>query len=88
MNTPKLMPQPDRGEAANDALIDTGGIAALLGVSRPHVTDRLTKDPTFPAPVIDLSQRLRRWDRAQVLAWLSGVRDALRSEPASRGSRP
>lgn len=53
-------------------LIDTGGIAALLGVSRQHVTDRLTKQPTFPLPVIDLSQRLRRWDRAQVLAWLAG----------------
>lgn len=53
-------------------LIDTGGIAKLLGVSRAHVTDRLTKAPTFPAPVIDLSQRMRRWDRAQVLAWLAG----------------
>lgn len=56
-------------EAANDPLIDTGGIAKLLGVSRAHVTDRLTKAPTFPPPVIDLSQRMRRWDRAAVLAW-------------------
>lgn len=60
----------DKGPAANDELIDTGGIAALLGVSRAHVTDRLTKAPTFPPPVIDLSQRLRRWDRAEVLEWL------------------
>ena len=39
--------------------------AAMLGVSRQHVTDRLTKQPTFPQPVIDLSQRIRRWDRAE-----------------------
>lgn len=58
-------------DAANDPLIDTGGIAKLLGVSRAHVTDRLTKAPTFPAPVIDLSQRMRRWNREQVLAWMS-----------------
>lgn len=61
----------DKPEAANDPLIDTGGIAKLLGVSRAHVTDRLTKAPTFPAPVIDLSQRMRRWNREQVLAWMS-----------------
>lgn len=51
-------------------LIDTAQIAAMLGVSRQHVTDRLTKQPSFPAPKIDLSQRLRRWDRADVLAWM------------------
>lgn len=77
----------NRGEPANDALMDTGAIAAMLGVSRAHVTDRLTKQSTFPAPVIDLSQRLRRWDREQVMAWL-GVRAAPRSEPVSRGNRP
>ena len=59
-----------RGEPANDALMDTGAIAKMLGVSRAHVTDRLTKQPTFPAPVIAISQRLRRWDRGQVLDWL------------------
>ena len=66
--TMETITKPD---AANDPLIDTGGIAKLLGVSRAHVTDRLTKAPTFPAPVIDLSQRMRRWDREQVLAWMS-----------------
>lgn len=52
-------------------LIDTADIAAMLGVTRQHVTDKLTKQPTFPPPVIDLSQRIRRWDRATVLAWLA-----------------
>lgn len=52
-------------------LIDTAEIAAMLGVSRAHVTDRLTKQPSFPAPKIARSQRLRRWDRADVLAWMT-----------------
>ena len=60
------------GRGVTEQLIDTGAIAAMLGVSRQHVTDRLTKQPTFPRPAVDLSQRLRRWDRAAVLAWLAG----------------
>jgi len=65
------------------ALITTADIAELIGVSRRHVTDRLTKDPTFPAPTVRLSQKLVRWDRDQVLAWLTAGR---RSAPASPGS--
>lgn len=52
-------------------LIDTADIAAMLGVTRQYVTDRLTKQPTFPPPVIALSQRIKRWDRAAVVAWLA-----------------
>ena len=33
--------------------IDTGEIADLLRVSRPHVTDKLTKKPDFPSPVVN-----------------------------------
>ena len=44
--------------------IDTEGIAALLGLTRQHVTDRLTKRRDFPRPVIDLSRRTRRWREA------------------------
>ena len=36
--------------------IDTEGIAPLLGLTRQHVTDRLTKRRDFPRPVIDLSR--------------------------------
>lgn len=36
--------------------IDTEGIAALLGLTRQHVTDRLTNRRDFPRPVIDLSR--------------------------------
>lgn len=55
------------------ALIDTGQIAELLGVTRQHVTNRLTKRPDFPAPVLNRSRRLRKWKEADVWAWMRGV---------------
>lgn len=50
-------------------LIDTQAIAELLGVSRQHVTGRITKRPDFPRPVMDLSRRLRRWRLDDVIEW-------------------
>lgn len=50
-------------------LIDTAGIAELLGVTRAHVTDRLTKQMDFPKPFINRSQKLRRWKQDDVFAW-------------------
>lgn len=52
--------------------LDTGQIAAFLRVSRPHVTDRLTKKPGFPRPVVDRSRKLRLWLRSEVEAWARG----------------
>lgn len=52
------------------ALLDTEQIAALLRRTRKHVTDRVTKEPTFPAPVIDLSRRTRLWSEVAVMEWL------------------
>lgn len=49
--------------------IDTAGIAALLGVCRRHVTERLSKRPDFPQPIINISQKTRRWSRSEVLSW-------------------
>ena len=53
------------------ALIDTGTIAQILGVSREYVTDKLTKRPDFPRPRVNVSRRLRRWSEAEVRAWAS-----------------
>ena len=50
-------------------LIDTARIAELLGMSREHVTDRVTKRPDFPKPALDLSRRARRWRESDVRAW-------------------
>ena len=53
------------------ALLDTGQIAAMLGVTRAHVTDNLTKRPDFPAPVVNVSQKLRRWKESDIRQWLA-----------------
>ena len=63
--------------------IDTAGIAELLACTRAHATTRVVKQPGFPAPVLNLSQRLRRWNRAEVEAYLKA---GPRSAPPSRGS--
>lgn len=57
-----------------DDLIDTADIAAILKCSREHVTDRLTKQPSFPKPRVNLSRKMRRWDRQEVLDWLAVTR--------------
>lgn len=49
--------------------IDTDGIARLLGVTRRHATDRITKRADFPKPVINVSRKIRRWRLSDVQAW-------------------
>lgn len=60
--------------------VDTAGIAAMLGVTREHVTDRLSKRPDFPRPVVNLSRRTRRWAERDVVAFAQG-------KPARRGQQ-
>lgn len=52
-------------------LIDTGGIAGLLGLTRAHVTDKLTKRPGFPPPVLRLSRKTVRWSRRAIERWIA-----------------
>lgn len=54
--------------------VDTAGIAALLGCTRAHVTDRLTKRPDFPRPIVNVSQKMRYWRLADVQDYLKGKR--------------
>ena len=56
-------------QPARAAVVDTAEIATMLGLSREHVTDRLTKRPDFPRPAINISRRTRMWRRADVLAF-------------------
>lgn len=51
--------------------VDTGDIAEFLGLTRPYVTDVLVKQEGFPKPVINRSQRMRRWLLTDVQAWAS-----------------
>jgi len=50
-------------------LIDTADIAKLLGVTREHCTARIVKRADFPKPAMDVSRRLRRWRRSDVMRW-------------------
>lgn len=53
---------------------DTGDIARFLGLQRRYVTDEVTKQPDFPEPVINRTQRMRRWAAAKVQQWAKGKR--------------
>jgi predicted DNA-binding transcriptional regulator AlpA len=52
--------------------INTARIAEILGVSREHVTDRVTKRPDFPKPKINRSRKMRYWSEREVLRWAAG----------------
>jgi predicted DNA-binding transcriptional regulator AlpA len=54
--------------------LDTQGIANYLGLSREHVTARLTKRPDFPKPFMIASRRILYWRMADVKAWAEGRR--------------
>lgn len=54
-----------------DDLLDTADLAALLKCTREHVTDRITKRADFPKPRVNLSQKLKRWAREDIEAWLA-----------------
>jgi predicted DNA-binding transcriptional regulator AlpA len=51
----------------SDELLSTKGIADLLELNRAYVTDNIVKRPDFPKPVIDFSQKTRRWRKADVM---------------------
>lgn len=68
MNT--TITQDRQAMASSVPRLDTAGIAALLGVTREHATDRITKRPDFPKPYINVSRRLRFWRASEVQAWL------------------
>jgi len=58
--------------ASSTPRLDTAGIAALLGLTRTHVTDRIIKRVDFPKPFINVSRRTRYWRTSDVQAWMRG----------------
>lgn len=73
--------------SANE-LIGTQEIAAMLGVCRAHAVSRIIKRPDFPPPAVDLSQRLRRWEKRDVLAWATRAKSSRQRRRPSPGSTP
>lgn len=68
MNTATIQQNPVTSTVPR---LDTAAIAAILGVTREHVTDRITKRPDFPKPFINVSRRLRYWRQSEVQAWMA-----------------
>lgn len=62
-----------------DELLNTKGIADLLGLARTYVTDNIVKRPDFPAPVLEISQKTRRWRKADVERYARPKRAAMSS---------
>lgn len=55
-------------------LIGTKDISRMLGVTQAHCVGRIIKRPDFPKPAIDLSQRMRKWRKDDVLRFLGLVK--------------
>jgi predicted DNA-binding transcriptional regulator AlpA len=53
-------------------LLTVDEIANLIGLSRRHVTDKITKRPDFPRPVINVSSHTKRWALTDVKRWAQG----------------
>lgn len=51
--------------------LNTAGIADLLGCTRAHATDNVTKRVDFPPPCVNVSRNMRSWLYRDVLAWLN-----------------
>lgn len=72
--------------------LNTEEIARMLGVKQKTVTDKIVKQPGFPAPTVNLSQKLRRWAQDEVLAYLKSGRRSARetrdSTTRATGSNP
>lgn len=52
------------------SLLTLDDIAAMLSAKRPLVRDRIVKRPDFPRPAVSLSQKTRRWSKADVENWV------------------
>jgi predicted DNA-binding transcriptional regulator AlpA len=62
-------------------LVGTAEIAALAGCCRAHATNTVVKRLGFPRPVIDLSQKTRRWLKSDVLKYLGKRRPTPQPPP-------
>jgi predicted DNA-binding transcriptional regulator AlpA len=51
-------------------LIGLSEISMTLNVTHDYARDRVVKRPDFPRPAISLSQKCRRWKKAEFETWL------------------
>lgn len=53
-------------------MYDLNQIAALTGLSKNYVRDKLTKRPDFPSQELRLSQKVKRWKPETIKDWKCG----------------
>lgn len=51
-------------------LLTIDDMGAQLGMTRDYVRDKIVKRPDFPRPALALSQKHRRWSRADFDRWV------------------
>jgi len=66
----RVVPREGENHVVSDDTVCIQGIAAMIGCTREHVTKRVVRKAGFPRPVVELSRKTRRWDRAAVAAFL------------------
>jgi predicted DNA-binding transcriptional regulator AlpA len=50
-------------------LVGTLELSLMWQISRPYITNTVTKQPDFPKPALNLTRKTRRWLRVEVEAW-------------------
>ncbi len=58
-----------REDVMSETRWNTADIAREFGVDRRTVTDRWTKRPDFPPPVLRINKQLVWWSSADVIRW-------------------
>ena len=54
----------------NNDFVSYKEIAEMLGIGMLWTRANVTKRPDFPKPVINVSQRIRKWSRTDVINWI------------------
>lgn len=49
-------------------------LAKMFPLGRKYIRDTLTKRPDFPPPALQVSQKVKLWDRMDVERWKSRAR--------------
>ena len=64
-------------------MLTTKDIAKRYSVKPRTVRDKWSKDPSFPPPRVNISQRVRAWAEEDIEAWATGERQCLRQTPGN-----
>ncbi len=58
-------------------MLNYADIGKMLNLKANYVRDKLVKRVGFPRPALDLSQKTRKWDKADFEKWLENEKKKL-----------